>query len=76
MSDDNPLMCCCCRAAHQHIIEEKDAEIERLRLTDSEIEVLLWLAKVGGDTHPSLKTVTPEMRPILQGIVKRFGGRK
>ena len=31
MSDDHLLMCCCCRAACQHIVEEKDAEIERLR---------------------------------------------
>lgn len=51
-------------------------EVARLRLTDDEVEMLLWLAKVGGDTHPALKTVTPEMRPILQGIVKRLGGVK
>lgn len=50
--------------------------VDKLRLTDAEVEVLLWLAKVGGDTHPALKTVTPEMRPILQGIVKRLGGGK
>lgn len=31
MSDDHLLMCCCCRAASQHIVEEKDAEIARLR---------------------------------------------
>lgn len=31
MSDDHLLMCCCCRAACQHIVEEKDAEIELLR---------------------------------------------
>jgi hypothetical protein len=31
MSDDHLLMCCCCRAACQHIVEEKDAEIASLR---------------------------------------------
>ena len=31
MSDDHLLMCCCCRTACQHIVEEKDAEIELLR---------------------------------------------
>ena len=31
MSDNHLLMCCCCRTACQHIVEEKDAEIELLR---------------------------------------------
>lgn len=40
MSDDPLSVCCRHLAKSQHIIEEKNAEIERLRLTDEERDAI------------------------------------
>lgn len=76
MSDDNPLMCCCCRAAHQHIIEEKDAEIERLRLTKEEREAAEWFAEV---PKPLLRLTKSNRREqyiaALRGLLDRLGDK-
>lgn len=72
MSDDNPLMCCCCRAAHQHIIEEKDAETERLRLTKEEREALEFVAGWLEDGAVP-DTINHSRYAAIRGMLERFG---
>jgi hypothetical protein len=50
---NDPLSACCRHLAHsQHIIEGKNAEIARLRLTDAELEAVEFFAVI--DTNDGL----------------------
>lgn len=67
--DDHLLMCCCCRAAHQHIIEEKDAEIARTRLTaDERAAIELAAACAEDDTT----TATAETGRCVAATLRRL----
>jgi hypothetical protein len=59
---NDPLSVCCRHLANsQHIIEEKNAEIYRLRLTDAEREAVAYFAW-GGTDKPLRSTPLPELR--------------
>jgi hypothetical protein len=49
----NKLLSLCCRqlAESEIIIEDKNAEIERLKLTDKEIEAIEWYANFHDGIH-------------------------
>jgi hypothetical protein len=70
---NDPLSACCRHLAHsQHIIEGKNAEIARLRLTDEEREAVAYaVSELDHWTHGS---EVIEIANTLRKLLKRLGG--
>lgn len=74
MSGD-PLSACCKHLANsQHIIEAKNAEIARLRLTDEEREAVKWFAEVRKPLTRLTQSHNRERhKDTLRGLLERLG---
>lgn len=65
----NKLLSLCCRqlAESEIIIEDKNAEIERLKLTDKEIEAVAYFAVIEGDNYlTAANTAAATLRNLLE----------